>query len=105
MNWWLLFFLIGLFTMLERLSFILFLQNWEMPDWLKKALTYVPVVILSALAAPAIFLINGELVGNVFEPKVLAGITGIIAAYFTRNMVITIVSGMVVLWTAGALVG
>lgn len=102
MNLWLLFAVIGAFTLLERLSFILFLQNWEMPAWLKRALTYVPVVILSALSAPAILLENGELVGSVLSPKVLAGIAGILAAYFTRNMVITILAGMMTLWFGNA---
>lgn len=102
MNLWLLFAIIGAFTLLERLSFILFLQNWEMPTWLKRALTYVPVVILSALSAPAILLENGEMVSSLLSPKVLAGVAGVLAAYLTRNMVVTILSGMITLWLSNA---
>ena len=59
MNIWLLFLLLGLATMIERLSFILLLEKWEMPDWFKAGLKYVPVAVLLSLVSVAVFRTDG----------------------------------------------
>ncbi len=43
-------------TWLIRYSFIGFLAGWVLPGWLRAALDFVPVTVLPAIAAPAIFL-------------------------------------------------
>ena len=42
-------------TFLIRYSFIGFLAGKVLPDWMKEALGFVPVTVLPALTAPAVF--------------------------------------------------
>ncbi|MGL1334906.1 AzlD domain-containing protein, partial [Vibrio parahaemolyticus] len=39
-------------TLLIRASFLVFGQRLAFPDWLNRALHYVPAAVLSALVAP-----------------------------------------------------
>mgnify|MGYP000356442147 CR=1 FL=1 len=97
MNLFLLFILIGLFTLAERLSFLVFLGNWEMPPIFLKALRYAPVTILFALVSPSILRTDG-MIAISFSPKIIAGIAAILIAWRTRNILMTIAGGMLIFW-------
>ena len=51
---WLLFIAIGLGTFLLRFLFIYLFGKIEMPDWLRRALRFVPAAALAALVFPAL---------------------------------------------------
>ncbi len=97
MNLWLLFLILGLFTLAERYSFLIFLGNWKMPALMVKALRYVPVVVLFALASPAI-LRTDNVIDLSLNPKIIAGIVAILIAWRTRNVLYTILGGMTIFW-------
>ena len=97
MNVWLLFFILGLVTLAERYSFLIFLGNMKMPALMLKALRYVPVVVLFALASPAVLRSDG-MIDLSLNPKIIAGVVAILIAWRTRNVLYTIVGGMTVFW-------
>ena len=98
MNIWLVMVLGGLITFLTRLSFILLHGKLEFPKWLQRSLKYVPPSVLTAIIFPELLLHSGKLDLTLDNNRMLAGALAIIVALLTRNILITILSGMAALW-------
>jgi branched-subunit amino acid transport protein len=95
---WLLFVAIGLGTFLLRFLFIYLFGKIEMPEWLRRALRFVPAAALAALVFPALTHPGGHLNLSLHNFRLLAGLGGAIVAWKTRNVLLTILVGMVLLW-------
>lgn len=95
---WLLFLAIGLGTFSLRFSFIYLFGKISMPEWLRRALKYVPAAVLAALVFPALTHPAGTLDISLANVRLLAGLGGAIVAWKTRNVLWTIAVGMALLW-------
>jgi branched-subunit amino acid transport protein len=97
MNIWLLMLLGGLVTFAMRFSLIYLLADgrFDVPEWMRKALHYVPPAVLSALIFPELLLHEGTLSLSLENPRLLAGLIAILVAWFTKNTLITILVGLV----------
>lgn len=102
---WLLFIAIGLGTFLLRFVFIYLFGKIEMPDWLRRALRFVPAAALAALVFPALTHPAGQLDLSMQNFRLLAGLGGAIIAWRTRNVLLTILIGMILLWILEMLFG
>lgn len=100
---WLLFLLIGLGTFLQRLSFIFLIGKVGMPEWLRRALRFVPASVLAALVFPALTHPTGVLDLSLGNFRLLAGLAGAVVAWRTRNVLLTLIAGMLVLWALQAI--
>lgn len=100
---WLLFLAIGVGTVLMRISFIYLFGRLEMPDWLRRALRFVPASVLAALVFPALTHPAGVFDLSLGNVRLLAGLAGALVAWRTRNVLLTIAAGMTVLWILQAL--
>jgi branched-subunit amino acid transport protein len=95
---WLLFLLTGLGTLLQRLSFIFLIGKIGMPEWLSRALRFVPAAALAALVFPALTHPAGTLDLSLGNIRLLAGLVGALVAWRTRNVLLTLAAGMLALW-------
>jgi len=102
---WPLFVAIGLGTFLLRFLFIYLFGKIVMPDWLRRALRFVPAAALAALVFPALTHPTGHLDLSLHNFRLLAGLGGAIVAWKTRNVLLTILAGMVLLWILEAAFG
>ena len=100
---WLFFIVLAIGTFALRLSFIYLFGKVEMPGWLRRALRFVPASVLAALVFPALTYPNGALDVSLGNIRLLAGIGGALVAWRTKNVVWTIVVGMVLFWALQAL--
>jgi branched-subunit amino acid transport protein len=98
MNIWLIMLLGGLLTYGIRLSFIFFVGKREVDPRLSQALRFVPPAVLTAIIFPELLLPGGQLDFSLGNTRLLAGAVAILVAWRTRNTVLTIVIGMLVLW-------
>ena len=89
---------IGVVTYAIRLSCIGLLGQREMPALLLKALRFVPLTVLPAIILPQLFLRNNTLALSLQNPRWIAGLLAAVVAWRTRNVLLTIVAGMVGLW-------
>ena len=103
LNIWLLFLAIAFGTFSLRFSFIYLFGKVEMPEWLRRALRFVPASVLAALVFPALTYPNGALDLTLGNIRLLAGIGGALVAWRTKNVMWTIVVGMVLFWILQAL--
>ena len=86
--------IIGLLTLSIRLSFMVFLGKMQVAPMVQRALRFVPIAVLSALIAPALFLTGGSLNISLGNSHLIAGILAIVVAWRTKNVLLTIFSGM-----------
>ncbi len=87
---------IGNFTL--RYSFIYLFGKMDVPNWLRDALRFVPASVLAALVFPALVYTEVSLDISLNNIRLLAGIGGALVAWRTKNVMWTIIVGMVLFW-------
>ena len=95
---WLSIIIAGILTYLTRMTMIALVSRDMLGDRIKAVLSYFPSAVFPAIIFPAIF-INDY--GNFIEmndPKIFAAIVAIIVGYFSRNVIATILSGLISYW-------
>ena len=98
MNIWLVMLLGGLITFGMRFSLIYLFGRFHVPEALRKALRYVPPAVLSAIIFPELFIRDEMLNLSLDNYRLMAGLVAILAAWFTKNILITILAGMLALF-------
>jgi branched-subunit amino acid transport protein len=72
------------------------LPSWP---WLGSFLRFVPVAVLSAIAAEATLIVNNRIdLSPLSNPRLLAAVLAIVVAGRTRRMLLTIAVGMIAFW-------
>ena len=95
---WLSIIIAGMLTYFTRMTMIALVNRDMLGDRIKAVLAYVPSAVFPAIIFPAIF-INDY--GNFIEmndPKIFAAIVAIVVGYFSRNVIATILSGLISYW-------
>jgi branched-subunit amino acid transport protein len=95
---------IGLLTFTYRWSFVILFERLTVPPWLQRMLRFVPIAALTAIITPELLIQQGALNLSALNTRLIAGAIASLVAYKTRNVLVTIVVGMLVLWLLNALV-
>ncbi len=98
MSWLPVLLVAGVVTFALRLSFIALLGHLEMPGVVRRALRFVPPAVLSAIIVPELVVRDGAPALSVGNARLLAGVVAAAIAWRTRNVLLTIASGMASLW-------
>ncbi|NJM09173.1 AzlD domain-containing protein [Candidatus Gracilibacteria bacterium] len=86
----------ALVTLATRTLPLLALRG-ELPPWLSRWLSFVPVAVFTALVVPPL-LIASDPSRMVVGPQLLAGLVGALVAWRTGNVLLTIAVGMATFW-------
>jgi len=112
---WLAVLLGGIGTFAIRGSFVFLYERLDIPELAERALRYVPAAVLAALVVPAVLTLDGIPVAEaglspvaavrvlLGSDRVLAAGIAAVVAYYTEDVLATIVVGMGVLLALGAL--
>jgi branched-subunit amino acid transport protein len=95
---WIVIIVLGIGTYLIRLSFIVLFGRVEPPMKLQRALRFVPPAVLSALLLPDVLYRSGTFSLSVGNARLIAASVAALVAWRTKNTLLTIVIGMIVLW-------
>ena len=98
MSIWLTILLAGLATYTMRLSFIQIYGSRRIPAWIARSLRFVPPAVLTAIIFPELLMHNGGLDISPGNFRLLAGIIAALVAWRTKNVMLTVLAGMAVLW-------
>jgi branched-subunit amino acid transport protein len=91
----------ALVTYIPRWLPLFVLSQRRMPRWLTDWLDLIPVAILSALIAPALFAVSEPRKLELFRPELLVAIPTFVFALKTRSLGGTVLVGMALFWLAG----
>ena len=103
---WVVILIVGAGTFALRVSMIALLGRVERtPPAVERVLRFIRPAVLAALIAPAVILLDGRpaFLGPL-NPRLVAGVVATLVAWKTSNVLLTIGSGMAVLWVLQALV-
>jgi branched-subunit amino acid transport protein len=87
-------------TVVTRCFFFMSNEPWHLPRWAQRGLQYAPIAALSAVVAPEVVMMQGQLIHTWQDARIYAVLVG--AWYFFwrkgqgQAVLGTIVSGMVV---------
>ena len=90
---WLLIIIIGVINFTLRFVPIALIAHFELPNWLKHALVYVPPAVLTAIIAPALFFPGGAPTIAFDPPRLLAATFAALVAWKTRSALWTVILG------------
>jgi branched-subunit amino acid transport protein len=99
-TFWLVLAVGGAITFATRLSFIAAEGRFAVPRWFRAMLPYVPVATLTAIIVPDLARPGGAWDVSAGNPRLIAGCAAIAIAAVSRNVLLTIAGGFVVLWLA-----
>ena len=88
----------GLLTYATRLSSIISFERMEMPKTVERGLRFVPVAVLTAIFLPELVYLQQDLMISYRNPRLIAGLLAIVVAWRTKNVMYTILIGMLALW-------
>ncbi len=96
----------ALVTFAIRYPVLVLVGKIKLPDPIFRALKYVPPAILTAIILPAVLLNDSNQLNlRLTNAPLVAGLLAAFVAWRTRNVLLTIILGMLALWIWRALVG
>jgi len=89
-------------TWLARLSFIALLGRLQtVPPTVGRVLRLIPAAVLAALVTPSVLYSDGSL--ELGSARFAAGVIAALVAWRTRHVLLTITTGMAILWLVQAM--
>jgi len=89
-----------------RSFFLVFGERFKVADWILEAIRFAPLAAMVAILAPELFLPSGASSVAQFNlklPNIWGGLAAMVAFYFTKKMIPTLIVGMMVYTAAKAL--
>ena len=95
---WTSIFIAGFITYLTRMGMITLIDKNVFNENFRKILNFVPSVVFPSIIFPGVFLDDYGSLVTITDPKIYGAITAITVGYFSRNVILTITSGLVSYW-------
>jgi branched-subunit amino acid transport protein len=91
-------------TFLIRYSLIGMSGRIELSSAIKQLLRYIPAAVLTAIVVPAVLMPDGELLLSYTNARLIGAIAAILISLWTKNLLLTIVLGMLIFFAWQALI-
>ena len=88
----------GIITYLTRMGMIILIDKDVFNENFRKILSYVPSVVFPSIIFPGVLLDDYGTLLAITDPKIYGALTAIIVGYFSRNVILTIISGLISYW-------
>lgn len=88
--------ILGMIAATFPIRYILFAlaNRFNFPTAVSEALVYVPPAVLTAIIVPAVLMPTGQTDLSLQNPYLLGALLAVAIAWFSRNLLLTIVIGM-----------
>lgn len=87
---------LGCITVITRGFFLISSKPWTLPHWAQRGLQYAPIAALAAVIIPEIVMTDGALMATWLDARLFAAAAGIAWFFWKRDILGTIVIGMLV---------
>ena len=98
MSIWLSIIIAGLFNYFTRLASVLIINPNKMNNKTKLILTYVPSSVFPAIIFPAVFMNQEGMLVQLNDPKVISISIAFLIGVLSKNLILTILSGLISFW-------
>ena len=98
MNIWISIIIAGVINYLSRLGSVLLIKPERLNENTKKILSYVPSAVFPAIIFPAVFLNESNTIVQINDPKIIGFFVAIIIGYISKNIILTIIAGLISYW-------
>ena len=88
----------GLLTYFTRMTMVALISRDMLGDKVKAVLEYVPSAVFPAIIFPGIFINDYGTFIEINDPKIYGALVAIVVGYFSKNIIATILSGLVSYW-------
>tara|TARA_Y100000385_G_scaffold32559_1_gene30582 strand:+ start:85 stop:402 length:318 start_codon:yes stop_codon:yes gene_type:complete len=88
----------GILTYFTRMTMIVLVDRDMLGKRIKDVLEYVPSAVFPAIIFPAIFINDYGSFVEMNDPKIFGAIVAVIVGYFSKNIIATIISGLISYW-------
>ena len=95
---WLSIIIAGILTYFTRMTMIALVSRDMLGNKIKAVLAYVPSAVFPAIIFPAIFINDYGTFIEMNDPKIFGALVAIVVGYFSRNVIATILSGLISYW-------
>ncbi len=95
---WTSIFIAGLITYFTRMGMITLIDKDIFSENFRKILNYVPSVVFPSIIFPGVLLDDYGSLVTILDPKIYGALTAITVGYFSRNVILTIISGLASYW-------
>ena len=95
---WLSIIIAGILTYLTRVTMIALVSREMLGYKIKAVLEYVPSAVFPAIIFPAIFINDFGSFVEINDPKIFGAIVAVIVGYFSKNIIATILAGLLSYW-------
>ena len=95
---WLTIIIAGIITYSMRMTMIALVDRDLLGEKVKAVLAYVPSAVFPAIIFPGIFINDYGSFIEINDPKIFGAIVSILVGYFSRNVIATIISGLLSYW-------
>ena len=95
---WTSIFIAGFITYLTRMGMITLIDKDIFSENFRKILNYVPSVVFPSIIFPGVLLDDYGTLVAITDVKIYGALTAIIVGFFSRNVILTIASGLTSYW-------
>ena len=95
---WLTIIIAGIITYFTRMTMVALVDRDLLGERVKEVLAYVPSAVFPAIIFPAIFINDYGSFVEINDPKIFGAIVATIVGYFSKNIIATILAGLVSYW-------
>ena len=88
----------GLLTYFTRMTMVALISKDMLGDKVKAVLEYVPSAVFPAIIFPGIFINDYGTFIELNDPKIFGALVALIIGYFSKNIIATILAGLVSYW-------
>ena len=88
----------GILTYLIRMTMIALVSRDMLGNKVKAVLEYVPSAVFPAIIFPAVFINDYGSFIEISDPKIYGALVAVIVGYFSRNIIATILAGLISYW-------
>ena len=96
---WTSIFIAGILTYFTRMSMVTLIRKEMISDNLRKILNYVPSVVFPSIIFPGVLLDDFGSFVTISDPKIFGALIALTIGFFTKKVILTIVSGLISYWT------
>ena len=88
----------GIVTYFSRMAMIALIDRDMLSSKVKEVLNYVPAAVFPAIIFPGVFFNDFGSFVQYSDPKIYGAIVALIVGFYSKNVIATIISGLISYW-------